>query len=239
LDSHDKELLDRELFDQDLLDRVNLPLDLRKLNLAELKLYAGTLRTFLINQMSETGGHVAANLGVVELTVALHYSFKTPDDKLIWDVGHQSYAHKVLTGRKKLFSTLRQEDGLSGFTRRSESEFDPFGAGHSSTAISAGLGIAEAEWQKKSSNFVISIVGDGALTAGMAFEGLNHAASLKRLNHIIVINDNEYSISENIGAIANFFSPTSVNTVPGASPLTSRAGEFFMSDPLTVMTLMP
>lgn len=188
-----------------LLDRVNDPLDLKQLTIEELDLYSAELRQFLIETMSKIGGHVAANLGVVELTAALHYVFNGPEDKIVWDVGHQCYAHKIITGRKKEFKTIRQDGGLSGFTKISESPFDAFGAGHSSTSVSAGLGLAEAMWQQQSNHQVISIIGDGALTAGMAYEGLNHAGHLRRPNYIVVFNDNGMSISQNVGALARFF----------------------------------
>lgn len=187
-----------------LLESVNNPKDLKNLSLTELDVYSRELRDFLISVMSKIGGHVAANLGVVELTTALHYVFDTPNDKLVWDVGHQCYAHKVITGRRDKFHTIRQDGGLSGFTKISESEYDVFGAGHSSTSMSAGLGVAEAEWQLGTQNQVVSIIGDGALTAGMAYEGLNHAGHIRRPNYIVIFNDNEMSISENVGALAQF-----------------------------------
>src|SRR5271170_5007626 len=187
------------------LEKINSPDDLKKLNVAELKIYSEELREFLIEVMSKVGGHVAANLGVVELTAALHYVFHTPKDKIVWDVGHQCYAHKIITGRRKNFHTIRQDGGLSGFTKISESPYDAFGAGHSSTSISAGLGFAESEWVRGTNNQVVSIIGDGALTAGMAYEGLNHAGHLRRPNYIVIFNDNEMSISENVGALAKFF----------------------------------
>jgi 1-deoxy-D-xylulose-5-phosphate synthase len=187
------------------LESVDNPKQLKNLNIDELKVYSGEVREFMIETMSKVGGHVAANLGVVELTTALHYVFDTPADKIVWDVGHQCYAHKIMTGRRSRFHTIRQEGGISGFTKISESEYDVFGAGHSSTSVSAGLGIAEAEWQRGTNNHVVSIIGDGALTAGMAYEGLNHAGHLRRPNYIVVFNDNEMSISENVGALAKFF----------------------------------
>jgi len=187
------------------LEKINSPEDLKKLNVAELKLYSEELRAYLIEVMSKVGGHVAANLGVVELTSALHYVFNTPNDKLVWDVGHQCYAHKIITGRREGFPTIRQDGGLSGFTKISESPYDAFGAGHSSTSVSAGLGFAESEWVKGTNNQVVTIIGDGALTAGMAYEGLNHAGHLRRPNYIVIFNDNEMSISENVGALAKFF----------------------------------
>ncbi|MBK9293843.1 MAG: 1-deoxy-D-xylulose-5-phosphate synthase [Oligoflexia bacterium] len=187
------------------LQKVNSPEDLKKLKLQELTSYVQELRQFMIEVMSKTGGHVAANLGVVELSAAIHYVFNTPEDKIVWDVGHQCYAHKIITGRRDYFHTIRQDGGISGFTKISESPYDVFGAGHSSTSISAGLGIAEAQWQTKTNNQVVSIIGDGALTAGMAYEGLNHAGHLRRPNFIVIFNDNEMSISENVGALAKFF----------------------------------
>ncbi len=187
------------------LEKVSSPDDLKELNPIELRLYTDELRKFLIDTMSKVGGHVAANLGVVELSVALHYVFNTPEDKLVWDVGHQCYAHKIITGRRDAFSTIRQDGGLSGFTKITESPYDAFGAGHSSTSVSAGLGFAESEWVKGTCNQVVTIIGDGALTAGMAYEGLNHAGHLRRPNYIVIFNDNEMSISENVGALAKFF----------------------------------
>src|ERR1700677_5038101 len=147
------------------LEKINSPEDLKKLNVGELQIYSEELREYLIEVMSKVGGHVAANLGVVELTAALHYVFNTPNDKLIWDVGHQCYAHKIITGRREAFPTIRQDGGLSGFTKISESPYDSFGAGHSSTSISAGLCFAESEWVKGTENQVVTIIGDGALTA--------------------------------------------------------------------------
>lgn len=188
-----------------LLSQVNSPVDLKKLKIDELVTYSGELRQYMIDVMSKIGGHVAANLGVVELSAALHYVFETPSDKIVWDVGHQCYAHKIITGRRDQFPTIRQEGGISGFTKISESEYDVFGAGHSSTSVSAGLGVAEAEWQLGTNNQVVTVIGDGALTAGMAYEGLNHAGHLRRPNYIIIFNDNEMSISENVGALAKFF----------------------------------
>ena len=152
------------------LDEISSPKDLKKLNLNDLNELADELRTDLISSVSKTGGHLGAGLGVVELTIALHYVFDAPQDKIIWDVGHQAYPHKILTGRRIRMDTLRQKDGLSGFTNREESNFDPFGAGHSSTSISAGLGMAVARDLKGESNAVISVIGDGAMSAGMAWE---------------------------------------------------------------------
>jgi 1-deoxy-D-xylulose-5-phosphate synthase len=188
-----------------LIEKVNSPFDLKQLSVGDLSVYSAEVREFMIDAMSKIGGHVAANLGVVELTTALHYVFNAPDDKVVWDVGHQCYAHKIITGRRDQFHTIRQEGGLSGFTKISESPYDVFGAGHSSTSVSAGLGLAEAEWQQGTLNQVVTVIGDGALTAGMAYEGLNHTGHLRRPNYIIIFNDNEMSISENVGALARFF----------------------------------
>lgn len=186
-------------------ERVNSPTDLKKLSILELQEYSNEARSFMIDVMSKIGGHVAANLGVVELTSAIHYVFNAPDDKIVWDVGHQVYTHKLITGRKDRFHTLRQDSGISGFTKISESEFDCFGAGHSSTAVSAGVGFAESDWQQGRDSKTVVVVGDGALTAGMAYEGMNHGGHLQRPNLIVIFNDNEMSIAENVGALAKFF----------------------------------
>jgi 1-deoxy-D-xylulose-5-phosphate synthase len=186
-----------------LLDKINFPSDLRRLKIEDLSQVARELRVDMIESVSKTGGHLGAGLGVVELTVALHYVFNTPDDRLIWDVGHQAYPHKLLTGRRSRFSTLRQEGGISGFTRRAESEYDPFGAAHSSTSISAGLGMAMARDLKGEARNVISVIGDGALSAGMAFEALNNAGALNaRL--IVILNDNDMSIAPPSGALSAY-----------------------------------
>ena len=158
-----------------LLDQINYPLDLKKLKKKELKQLAIELREELIDVVSETGGHLGAGLGVIELTVALHYVFDTPKDKLVWDVGHQTYPHKIITGRRDRIRTLRKGGGLSGFTKRLESEYDPFGAAHSSTSISSTLGMAVAKSLSKNSNHVIAVIGDGAMSAGMAYEAMNNA----------------------------------------------------------------
>lgn len=188
-----------------LLDSINFPEDLRKLNVEELNKLNNELRQFIIESVSKTGGHLASNLGVVELTVALHYSFNTPADKIIWDVGHQSYIHKIITGRKEKMSTLRQYNGLSGFPKRCESCYDVFDTGHSSTSISAAIGIARARDLKKEEYEVVAVIGDGALTGGMAFEALN---DLGRSNTklIIILNDNEMSISPNVGGMSHYLS---------------------------------
>jgi len=192
-----------------LLDRVQTPADLRKLDESELPQLAEELRAELVDIVSHTGGHLGAGLGVVELTVALHHVFNTPTDRLIWDVGHQAYPHKILTGRRDRMRTLRQEDGLSGFTKRSESEYDPFGAAHSSTSISAGLGMAVARDLEDGKNNVIAVIGDGAMSAGMAFEALNNAGALgSRL--IVVLNDNDMSIAPPTGALSGYLARLAV-----------------------------
>lgn len=184
-----------------ILHRINSPADLKGLSEADRKHLADEIRAVIIDTVSHTGGHLASNLGAVELTIALHTVFDSPHDKIIWDVGHQSYAHKLLTGRRENFSTLRQEGGISGFTRRDESEHDPFGAGHASTSISAALGLAKARDLRGGTEHVIAVIGDGALTGGLALEGLNNAEQLKT-NVIVILNDNRMSISENVGAMA-------------------------------------
>jgi 1-deoxy-D-xylulose-5-phosphate synthase len=186
-----------------LLDRIATPADLRALPESDLQQLADELRAETIDAVSHTGGHLGAGLGVVELTVALHYVFDTPNDRLIWDVGHQSYPHKILTGRRDRIRTLRQKDGLSGFTRRAESAFDPFGAAHSSTSISAGLGMAMAASLKGEKRHVVAVIGDGAMSAGMAYEAMNNAGSLDaRL--IVILNDNDMSIAQPTGAMSAY-----------------------------------
>ncbi len=186
-----------------LLDRVGTPEDLRKLNQHDLKQLADELRAETISAVSVTGGHLGAGLGVVELTIALHYVFNTPDDRIIWDVGHQAYPHKILTGRRDRIRSLRQGGGLSGFTKRSESEYDPFGAAHSSTSISAGLGMAVARDLDGRNNSVIAVIGDGAMSAGMAYEAMNNAGARKsRL--IVILNDNDMSIAPPVGALSAY-----------------------------------
>jgi 1-deoxy-D-xylulose-5-phosphate synthase len=189
--------------DYKYLDNINFPSDIKNLSTDELKILSNEVRSEMINAVSETGGHLGAGLGVVELTVALHYIFDTPDDKLIWDVGHQTYPHKILTGRKDKIRTLRQGDGLSGFTKRSESEYDPFGAAHSSTSISAAFGIATANKLSKKSNSVIAVIGDGAISAGMAYEAMNNAGASKT-KMIVVLNDNDMSIAKPVGAMRTY-----------------------------------
>src|SRR6202795_1534530 len=188
-----------------LLDSGNTPADLRALAPESLCQVANELRQEMIDAVAVTGGHLGAGLGVVELTVALHYVFNTPEDRLIWDVGHQAYPHKILTGRRDRIRTLRQGGGLSGFTKRSESEYDPFGAAHSSTSISAGLGMAVARDLKGERQHVIAVIGDGAMSAGMAYEAMNNAGSMEsRL--IVVLNDNDMSIAPPVGAMSAYLS---------------------------------
>ena len=182
------------------LDKVNFPSDIKKLSIDELKILSEEIRKEMIEAVSITGGHLGAGLGVVELTVALHYIFDTPNDKLIWDVGHQSYPHKIITGRKDKIRTIRQGKGLSGFTKRSESEYDPFGAAHSSTSISSALGIAVANKLSNKSNDVVAVIGDGAISAGMAYEAMNNAG-ISKTKMIVVLNDNDMSIAKPVGAM--------------------------------------
>ena len=184
-----------------LLDKAPTPEALRQLPDTDLRQVADELRAELLDTVSVTGGHLGAGLGVVELTVALHYIFDTPHDRLIWDVGHQAYPHKILTGRRDRIRTLRQGGGLSGFTKRSESEYDPFGAAHSSTSISAGLGMAVARDLKDEKRNVIAVIGDGSMSAGMAYEAMNNAGATKsRL--IVILNDNDMSIAPPVGALS-------------------------------------
>jgi len=188
-----------------LLENINSPADLKKLKAEQLPELAAEIRQFLLETVSTTGGHLASNLGVVELTIALHYCFESPSDRIIWDVGHQAYTHKILTGRRDTFHTQRKYKGLSGFPKRCESEHDAFGVGHSSTSISAGLGMAAAAALANSHRHAIAVIGDGSLTGGMAFEALNQAGHLKK-NLIVILNDNEMSISQNVGAFSSFIS---------------------------------
>src|SRR6056300_1389642 len=185
------------------LDQINFPADLKKLSEEDLVTVAEELRQETINAVSETGGHLGASLGVVELTVALHYVFNTPKDKLIWDVGHQSYPHKILTGRRDKIRTLRQGGGISGFTKRQESEYDPFGAAHSSTSISSALGMAEANKLSNKQDDVVAVIGDGAISAGMAYEAMNNAGASKT-KMIVILNDNDMSIARPVGAMSTY-----------------------------------
>lgn len=188
-----------------LLENIDSPADLKKLKASQLPALAAEVRQFLLETVSVTGGHLGSNLGTVELAIALHYCFTSPNDKIIWDVGHQAYTHKILTGRREQFDTQRQYKGISGFPKRSESEHDAFGVGHASTSISAGLGMATAADLDGIKNHVIAIIGDGSMTGGMAFEALNQAGHLKK-NLVVILNDNEMSISKNVGAFSTFIS---------------------------------
>ncbi len=233
-----------------LLDQVEFPADIRELNENQLVDVADDVRRFLIDTVSKTGGHLAAGLGTVELTVALHYVFNTPDDRLVWDIGHQAYPHKILTGRKNRLDSIRQAGGISGFLSRDESEYDTFGAGHSSTSISAALGMAAAASHQGSDRQVIAIIGDGALTAGMAYEALNNAGAADT-DLLVILNDNEMSISPNVGAISSYLarilsgktystvregSKTVLSTVPPVHDLAKRWEEH-MKGMLTPGTL--
>src|SRR6266498_3805733 len=188
-----------------ILDQIGSPADLHGRTISDLEQLAADIREELISTVTQTGGHLGASLGPVELTIALHYVFQSPRDKLVWDVGHQAYVHKLLTGRRDRFPTIRQEGGISGFLSRDESPHDAFGAGHASTAISAALGMAVAQQYKPSADRgrVVAVVGDGALTGGMAYEGLNNAGNLN-IPFIVVLNDNEMSIAPNVGAISKY-----------------------------------
>ncbi len=187
-----------------LLNSINTPADLRRLSRPQLKPLAEELRGFVLDSVSKTGGHLSSNLGTVELTIALHYVFNTPEDRIVWDVGHQTYPHKILTGRRDSMSTLRQQDGISGFPRRAESEYDTFGTAHSSTSISAALGMAMAAKTQGSDRHAIAVIGDGAMTAGMAFEALNNAGVYDDVNLLVILNDNDMSISPPVGALNRY-----------------------------------
>jgi 1-deoxy-D-xylulose-5-phosphate synthase len=187
-----------------LLSKIDLPADLRQLEPEQLESLAAELRQFLIEELDKCGGHFGANLGTVELAIALHYLYNTPDDNIIWDVGHQAYAHKILTGRKERLHTIRQIDGLAPFPKRDESPYDAFGVGHSSTSISAALGMALAAHLRGEDKRNVAVIGDGAMTAGMVFEALNHAGATKA-NMLVILNDNDMSISHNVGALNNYF----------------------------------
>jgi len=190
------------------------PSDLRQCTEDQLQQVCDETRQFLIDTVSKIGGHLAAGLGTVELTTALHYVFNTPDDRIVWDIGHQAYPHKILTGRRDQLHTIRQPGGLSGFLKRTESEHDTFGAGHSSTSISAALGMAVAASQQKLDRDVVAVIGDGAITAGMAFEALNNAGDMDA-NILVILNDNDMSISPNVGALKNYL--TKLMTGPAVS----------------------
>jgi len=189
----------------ELLNTIDSPADLRKLTRAQLKPLADELREFVIESVAQTGGHLSSNLGTVELTIALHYVFNTPEDRVVWDVGHQTYPHKILTGRRDRMHTLRQLDGISGFPRRSESEYDTFGTAHSSTSISAVLGMALAAKTKgETDRHAIAVIGDGAMTAGMVFEAMNNAGVYDDINMLVILNDNDMSISPPVGALNRY-----------------------------------
>jgi len=222
-----------------LLELVNEPEQLRQLTLPQLKQLSAELRQFMIESVGQTGGHLSSGLGTVELTIALHYVYNTPEDRLVWDVGHQSYPHKILTGRREQMPTLRQLHGLAGFPKREESPYDTFGTGHSSTSISAALGMAIAAQKEDSGRKVIAVIGDGAMTAGMAFEALNHAGDLDA-NLLVILNDNDMSISPNVGGMSNYLarllsgklystmregSKKVLKTIPSAWELARRAEE--------------
>lgn len=202
--------------------------ELKQMNIAELQALAEEIRTFLIETVADTGGHLASNLGVVELTLALHYVFDFPTDKIVWDVGHQSYVHKILTGRKEQFSTLRQMGGLSGFPKRGESDYDFFDTGHSSTSISAALGMVRARELSGEDYRVVAVIGDGALTGGMAFEALNDAGE-EKCNFIVILNDNEMSISPNVGSLSTYL--TSLRSKPGYFRLKQRLSKALRAIP--------
>src|SRR5690606_10082208 len=188
-----------------LLDTVNCGADLRAVTEKQLPQLAAELREFLLYSVGKTGGHFGAGLGVVELTIALHYVFNTPQDRLVWDVGHQTYPHKILTGRRERMLSMRQTGGLAPFTSRAESEYDTFGVGHSSTSISAALGmVVAARKQEDAQRNVVAVIGDGAMSAGLAFEALNHAGDLEQ-DILIILNDNNMSISRNVGGLSSYF----------------------------------
>ena len=186
-----------------ILEKIKEANDVKQLSLSECEQLAQEIRDFLIRSLSETGGHLASNLGVVELTIALHRFLHFPEDKLVWDVGHQAYTHKILTGRKAGFENLRKYGGMSGFPKRKESSYDAFDTGHSSTSISAGLGLVKARDLKGEKTTIVSVIGDGSLTGGMAYEALNNAAKLET-NFIVILNDNNMSISENVGGVSKY-----------------------------------
>ena len=211
-----------------LLEKIDSPSDLKKLSRLELPKLAKEIRKKIVDVVSKNGGHLASSLGAVEFTIALHYVFNMPEDKIIWDVGHQAYAHKLLTGRRDKFNTLRQYGGLSGFTKMSESPYDSFTVGHSSTSISAGLGMASAKRLKGEKAKVISVIGDGSMTAGLAFEGLNQTGDTD-IDQIVILNDNDMSISENVGALSSFLSRKL--SVKYLQDLRSQFGEFLKSLP--------
>jgi 1-deoxy-D-xylulose-5-phosphate synthase len=197
----------------EILSGIDSPADLKRLPVEELPALAGEIRNYIIEVLSRRGGHLASSLGSVELTLALHYTFDSPRDRIVWDVGHQSYTHKIITGRREAFKDLRTKDGISGFPKISESEHDIFGTGHACTAISAALGIAAARDLRGEGNFVIGVVGDGAISGGMSLEGINHAGHLKKNKFVVILNDNEMSISRNVGALAKYLTKITTQNV--------------------------
>ena len=212
-----------------LLNQIDNPQDIKQLSRKELRVLAGDIRKRIIEVVSKNGGHLASSLGVVELTLAIHYVFDIPEDTLVWDVGHQAYAHKLISGRNEQFDTLRQYKGISGFTKTKESLYDGFTVGHSSTSISAGLGISYGKQLKNDNSNVISVIGDGSLTAGLAYEGLNQAGALKPSNFIVILNDNEMSIAHNVGALSSFLSRTF--SAKHLQSMRNRFGAFLRSLP--------
>tara|TARA_B100001142_G_scaffold291972_1_gene310496 strand:- start:57 stop:1871 length:1815 start_codon:yes stop_codon:yes gene_type:complete len=205
-----------------LIDQIKSPQDLKKLTRDELKTLANQIREFLIDSVFETGGHLSSNLGAIELTLAIHYVFDAPKDKIVWDVGHQTYTHKIITGRKNMMSSLRKKGGLSGFPNVQESIYDNFGTGHSSTSISAAFGMSEALKISKSSNKAIAVIGDGGMTGGMAFEGLNNAGASEN-DFLVILNDNDMSISKNVGALNNYLSKLLSGKIYGSVKKSSKA----------------
>ncbi|MBW1746159.1 MAG: 1-deoxy-D-xylulose-5-phosphate synthase, partial [Deltaproteobacteria bacterium] len=190
-----------------LLEKINSPSELKSLSRSDLPVLAAEIRDVIVDVVSKNGGHLASSLGAVELAIAIHYVFDAPDDKIVWDVGHQAYAHKLITGRREQFYTLRQYQGLCGFTRMSESPYDAFSTGHSSTSISASLGMACAKRLKNDKSKVVAVIGDGSMTAGLAFEGLNQAGDIHK-DLIVIFNDNDMSIARNVGAVSSLLSRT-------------------------------
>ncbi len=215
--------------DFEYLSKIKYPSDLKSLNKAQLEKLCEEIRLKLVETVSKNGGHLSPNLGVVELTVMLHYCFNTPKDSIVWDVGHQSYTHKMLTGRFDEIDTIRQKDGLSGFPKRLESKYDDFNAGHSSTSISAAYGIARAKALKGDQSHTVAVIGDGSLTGGMAYEGLNNAGRFKK-NFIVVLNDNKMSISKNVGAMARYLA--SVRVKPWYIRFKRRVEHILLKTPL-------
>ena len=202
---------DMDHIDYDMLYKVDSPSDLKRLAVAQLPRYCRELRQYIIEECSKNPGHLASSLGAVELTVAIHYVYDTPHDKLVWDVGHQAYAHKIITGRRDLFPTNRKEGGISGFPRMAESEYDSFGAGHSSTSISAAYGLAKAAELRGERSRVVAVIGDGAMTGGLAFEGLNNAGADKKSDILVILNDNEMAIDQATGALTGYLTRVSTS----------------------------